>query len=335
MGYNRRLLSNSMPATFLFSGLLLLSSAVQANTSDLASQVETLWQANDFAAAEALLAPLVTKKTKDAQLLALLGRTQAGLHNMERAEELLEKAIKYDSNNADYQHWYGTASCNLASNASMFSALGYAKRCKKAYEAALQLAPENPRSYIALGSYLAQAPGIAGGDKEQALMLAQQLKQRNELQGWLLQLKLTDIADATAFSQLLAEAAPLRNRPEPYFKRAMLLAGKEDYSSAAALLQQAIQQAAVDDDAKASVNESLYQLARCAVLGETAIAEGIAAMQQYLQDNPASDRYDWAQFRLAQLYLLSDQADKAVAITQPLLAATDDDKLKAELKKLL
>ena len=319
----------------LFSGLLLLSSAVQANNMELASQVQALWQANDYAAAKALLAPLVSKQSKDAQLLALLGRTEAGLQQMERAEALLEKAVKYDDNNADYQHWYATASCNLASSASMFSALGYAKRCKKAYETALKLAPENPRSYIALGSFLAQAPGIAGGDKAQALALAQQLKKLDEVQGWLLQLRLTELSDDAAFAQFLAEAKPLQQRPEVYFQRAMQLTAQENYPAAITLLQQAIQQTAVDDDAKASIAESHYQLARCAVLGKTAISEGIAAMQHYLQHEPKADRLDWAKFRLAQLYLLSDQTDKAKALTQPLLASTNDDKLKAELKKIL
>ncbi|MBZ9612086.1 hypothetical protein I4W93_010815 [Rheinheimera sp. MA13] len=324
-----------MRSTLLFSSLLLLSSALQATTSDLADQVETLWQTENYTAAQALLAPLVNKKTKDAQLLALLGQTEAVLKNSERAEELLEKAIKYNANNADYQHWYATVSCNLASSASMFSALGYAKRCKKAYETALELAPQNPRSYIALGSFLAQAPGIAGGDKNEALKLAEQLKQLDTLQGWLLELKLTDISDEAAFNQFLASAEPLKTRPEAYFQRAMQLAGTENYSAAITLLQQAISQTAVDDDAKASISESHYQLARCAVLGKTAVTEGIAAMQHYLQENPASERYDWAQLRLAQLYVLANNRDKATAITQPLLASTNDDKLKAELKKLL
>ena len=329
------MLYNKMRSTVLFSGMLLLSSAVQGNNIELASQVDALWQANNYAAAEALLTPLVTKKTKDAQLLALLGRTHAGLQNNERAEELLEQAIKFDANNADYQHWYATVSCNLASSASMFSALGYAKRCKKAYESALVLAPQNPRSYIALGSFLAQAPGIAGGDKDQALQLAEKLKQLDETQGWLLQLKATDFADDVAFDQFLASTELLKARPEPYFQRAMQLAAQENFSAAISLLQQALQRSATDDDAKKALTESRYQLARCAVLGKTAVADGIAAMQQYLHENPLSDRYDWAQLRLAQLYLLADARDKARAISEPLLASTDDDKLKAELKKLL
>mgnify|MGYP006147799855 CR=1 FL=1 len=62
-----------------FSGLIL-SSSVLANSSDpqaLTAQVKALWQAKDAQAAHTLLTPLVTKKTKDAQLLALLGQTEA------------------------------------------------------------------------------------------------------------------------------------------------------------------------------------------------------------------------------------------------------------------
>lgn len=319
----------------LLAGALLYSVAAIANTTSLTSQVTALWHSGDYQAARQLLADKVSKKTKDAELLALLGQTEALLSNNEQAEQWLEKAVKYDGNNADYQHWYATVSCNLASSASMFSALGYAKRCKKAYETALELAPENPRSYIALGSFLAQAPGIAGGDKDEALQLAEKLKQLDETQGWLLQLKVADIADDAAFDQFLAGAELLKARPEPYFQRAMQLASQENYSAAITLLQQAIQQTAVDDEAKASRNESHYQLARCAVLGKTAVTEGIAAMQYYLQENPASERHDWAQLRLAQLYLLANSTEKAKAITEPLLASTSDDKLKAELKKLL
>ena len=318
----------------IFIAALLASSTVQAQ-SDINSTVRQLWLAEDYAGAKALLATKVNNNTRDAQLLALLGQTEAALKHADVAEALLEKAIKLDQSNADYQHWYATVSCNLASSASMFSAMGYAKRCKKAYETALKLAPQNPRSYIALGSFYAQAPGIVGGDKDKALQLAAKLATLDAVQGAILQLKATDISDDNQFNALLASSAILRSRPESYFQRAMTLAAEDKFDLAIVQLQQALAQAATDDDALATQTESRYQLARCAVLGKTAVAEGIAAMQQYLQDNPASDRHDWAQLRLAQLYVLSKEADKAKAISEPLLASTDDDKLKAELKKLL
>lgn len=326
-----------MRSILFFSGLIL-SSSVLANSADpqvLTAQVKALWQAKDMQTAQALLTPLVTKKTKDAQLLALLGQTEALLNNADKAEDLLEKAVKIDSNNADYQHWYATVSCNQAASASMLSALGHAKRCKKAYETALKLAPDNPRSYIALGSFLAQAPSIAGGDRGEALKMVAQLKQLDQLQGELLQLRVSDLADDASFKQLLAETELLSTRPELYFQRAMQFAHVENYRDAISALQQALSQPAADDDAVASQAESRYQLGRIAVLSKTAVAEGIAAMQQYLAQTPDKARIDWANLRLAQLHLLADDKAKANAILQPLLAATTDDKLKAELKKLL
>lgn len=323
---------NTLSAVLL---TLLSAQGVAAQTPNVAEQVEALWQDKNYTAAHQLLSPQVTGKTRDAKLLALLGRTEALLDNNERAEELLEKAVKYDAANADYQHWYATVSCNLAGNASMFSALGYAKRCKSAYEKALELAPSNPRSYIALGQFYAQAPSIAGGDKDKALQLADKLALIDPLQGGLLQLRATDLADAAEFDALLAKSELLRQRPESYFQRAMTLARGEQYEQAIALLRLTQQQPAIDDDAKATQAESRYQLARCAVLGKTAVAEGITAMQQYLQDTPDPTRLDWAQLRLAQLYALADDKEKARTIAGTLFAATDDDKLKAELKKLL
>lgn len=326
-----------MRSIFFLSGLVLSTSAF-ANSVDpqaLATKVKALWQAGDAEAAHALLTPLVTKKTKDAQLLALLGQTEAMLNNADKAEDLLENAVKLESNNADYQHWYATVSCNQAASAGMFSALGYAKRCKKAYETALKLAPENPRSYVALGQFYAQAPGIAGGDRDEALKLVAQLKKLDKLQGELLQLRVSDLADDAGFKQLLAETELLSSRPELYFQRAMQFAHAKNYPDAISALQQALSQPAADDDAVISQAESRYQLGRIAVLSKTAVAEGIAAMQQYLAQTPDKARIDWAKLRLAQLHLLADDKAKADAILQPLLAATTDDKLKDELKKLL
>ena len=227
-----------MRSIFFFSGLIL-SSSVLANTAEqaLAEQVKALWQAKDMQAAQALLTPLVTKKTKDAQLLALLGQTEALLNNADKAEDLLEKAVKIDSNNADYQHWYATASCNQAASASMLSALGHAKRCKKAYETALKLAPDNPRSYIALGSFLAQAPGIAGGDKDKALQLAEQLKQIDPLQGALLQLNASDLQDDAVFNALLAKDELLTQRPETYLQRGVAFSRVDEHVKAMALFE--------------------------------------------------------------------------------------------------
>ena len=324
-----------MQKCLMFIAPLLLSQAVMAGAADISSQVKVLWHAQDYTAAHTLLSPLVTKKNKDAELLALLGQTEALLHNTEQAEELLEKAVKYDANNADYQHWYATVSCNLAASASMFSALGYAKRCKKAYQTALELAPDNPRSYIALGSFLNQAPGIAGGDKAEALKLAQKLKQLDPLQGALLALNASDLTDDAVFTALLAEDELLSKRPESYLQRGVAFSRADDHTKAISLFEQALTMPADDDAAVDAKAQALYQIGRSAVKGQTDHDKGISALQQFIEQQPTADNIDWAKLRLGQLYIAQQQQDKAELLLKPVLASTQDKQLKDELQKLL
>ncbi|GAB2915574.1 tetratricopeptide repeat protein [Rheinheimera gaetbuli] len=323
-----------MRNTIIFSSLLLLSSTAQASNPELAQQVKSLWQAQDYATAQALLAPMVNKKTKDAQLLALLGQTEAALHNAARAEQLLETALKYDSRNADYQHWYATVSCNLATSAGMLSALGYAKRCKKAYEAALKLAPENPRSYMALGSFYAQAPGIAGGDKEQARALAQQLLKLEPGQGALLYLKTLQLEDETVFDKALAQYPQLRQEPESFLRRGQALTAAKQYAQAIISFNLALQLPAQDEAQQNSQQTARYQLARAAVIGKTHTADAIAVLQQYIELGPEPMFAEWATLRLAQLHQQAGQTEEATLLVQQLHSSTDK-RLQDELKALL
>lgn len=323
-----------MYKTVLIIGLSAISMSVAAE-ADIAVTVKQLWQQNQYAEAQALLSEKVNSKTKDAALLALLGETEAQLNHTEKAEKWLEKAVKLDKTNADYQHWYATVSCNLASSASMFSALGYVKRCKKAYEKALELAPENPRSYIALGSFYAQAPSIAGGDKDKALQLAERLKPIEPLQGALLQLVASDVADDTVFNAVLANNTLLATRPESYLQRGLAYSRDDAHANAIAQFELAVSMPVLDNDAKQSKTQALYQIGRSAVIGKLAYDKGVAALEQFIEQNPSEEQTDWAKLRLGQLYIFQQQQDKADSILKPLMAATQDKKLQDELQKLL
>lgn len=315
-------------------GASLVSTALYAEP-DIEVSVRQLWQSKDYVGAKALLQPLVTKKTKDARLLALLGQTEAKLQNDNDAEQWLEKAVKYDSANADYQHWYAGVSCNLATNASMFSALGYARRCKNAYQNALKLAPDNPRSYIALGSFYVQAPAIAGGDKAEALKLAAALKQLDPLEGAMLQLKASEFTDDAQFNAFLEHEAPLKSRPEPYLFQGMVYSRADEHAKAIVFFEQASMMDAADDAASESKYQAMYQIGRSAVKGKLEIAKGIVALEQFIKHHTDAEVIDWATLRLGQLYILQQQPEKADAILKPLMAATKDNNLKDELAKLL
>jgi tetratricopeptide (TPR) repeat protein len=316
-------------------GLSVFSVVVQAADNDIDSTIRQLWKQGDYITAKTLLGSQVDKKTKDAQLLALLGQTEALLNNANSAEKLLERAVKLNDSNADYQHWYATVSCDLASSASMFSAMGYAKRCKNAYEKALALAPENPRSYIALGRFYAQAPGVVGGDKERALELARQLKKLDKLQGALLQLNASELLDEVDFNSLLEKETLLAQRPETYLHRGLAFSRAEDHDKAIAMFELALTITATDDAAVSAKAIALYQIGRSAVKGNMAYDKGTAALLQYIKQHPAAENIDWATLRLGQLYMMQNQQEKAEDILKPLWASTLDDELKDELEKLL
>lgn len=326
----------SVAALLLSLGLSAVQAESDVSQIDLQQKVDMLWQQHDYAAARALLADKVNRKTKDAWLLATLGRSELELGQAKAAEELLARATKAEPANAQYQFWFGRASCDSAQKASMFSAMGYAKQCRKAFEQAVALDPTEAGYLKALGKYYAQAPGIAGGDKEQALAVAKRLEQQDPLQGQLLKLEvLFSAEDMSSADQFLAESTLLQSRPEPYFMRGIHLAQSRDYPAAMAEFSIASEKTVVDADGKRNRLLALYQLGRASVMAKTGYAQGIAALTEFLADGSMHDFNEWAQFRLSQLYLAQDERQKAEAILTPLLATTTDDNLKTEIKKVL
>lgn len=317
--------------------LVLVSCSYATHAQDTnEQQVRALWQQHSFTEAKTLLAPQVTKKTQDTFLIAALGRTELDLGNAVDAEEWLAKAIKIQPENAEYQFWYGRASCDAAQQASMFSALSLAKRCVKAFETATKLAPENSEYLQALAKYYAQAPSMAGGDKAQAMALSKQLQQKAPLKGKLLELELLLAQDDyTAADSLIAHSIELQNRPEPYFLKGVRAALKRDYQAAITEFQTASEQIAVDEEASRSRLLSLYQLGRATVSGKISYPQGIDALERFLAAERLPEFHDWAKFRLGQLYLATEQRPKAEALLLPLQTSTKDEKLKIEIKKAL
>uniref|UniRef100_A0A486XUA9 TPR repeat n=1 Tax=Rheinheimera sp. BAL341 TaxID=1708203 RepID=A0A486XUA9_9GAMM len=303
--------------------------------SDLQQRVDALWLTDDYAAAKSLLTTHVDRKTKDAWLLAALGYSEMALGNDEDAEKLLSRAIKIEDNNADYQLWFGSASCNRAQQVNMLSAAGYAKRCLSAFKRAHHLKPTEPKYTRAYAQFLAQAPSIVGGDKDQALQLATQLQQIAPEQGAVLKLELlSSDSDSRAFEQFILDNPILANRPEPHFIRGSRATNENNYTDAIAHFNRAIQTLAADELANTNRQSARYQLARASVLGNTAAEQGLTAITEYLQGKTVPASAEWAKLRKAQLHLQLAQQDQADALLRQLTANSKDDRIQAEIKKI-
>ena len=128
-----------------------------------------------------LAAPLSAQSLYD-QSLAARGRGQ-----VDSAWALIQRAAELAPDAAEVQFLLGDIACQKAGTASAFSAFGLARKCKAGYARAVELAPDSLGYVAALASYLAQAPGIVGGDKDSAQKLIELVRARDEVRGVMLQ----------------------------------------------------------------------------------------------------------------------------------------------------
>jgi tetratricopeptide (TPR) repeat protein len=135
-----------------------------------------------LALAVALLgSPLAAQSLYD-QAIAARERGQ-----VDSAYALIQSAAELDPSAAEVQFLLGDIACDKAGRASAFSAFGLARKCRAAFARAVQLAPDSLSYIAAFASYLAQAPGIVGGDKDSAQKLIALVRARDEVRGVLIQ----------------------------------------------------------------------------------------------------------------------------------------------------
>lgn len=101
----------------------------------------------------------------------------------EKALQHAKRAVTADAACARYHYGWAAANGLAAMKAGFFSRLGYAKVCLAAYRRAVELEPKTLRYRWALLNYYQQAPGIAGGDREQAFAQAAELGRIDAEQG--------------------------------------------------------------------------------------------------------------------------------------------------------
>jgi tetratricopeptide (TPR) repeat protein len=116
---------------------------------------------------------------------SLYDRAQAAYqrNQVDSAYDLIQLAAEAEPNRAEVQWLLGDLACTKAGRVGGLSAFGLARKCKAGFSRAVELAPDSLKYLEALASYLSQAPGIAGGDKDSAMKLAELVRQRDDVRG--------------------------------------------------------------------------------------------------------------------------------------------------------
>ncbi|MDB6115891.1 MAG: Tetratricopeptide repeat protein [Lacunisphaera sp.] len=229
---------------------LFLAAACVAHAAvpaDKIQNVRTLLRDHKLAAAEAAANSLVAANPTDAVAQALLGSVAIAKDDAEAAVAAYEQAAELAPADGDLQRQLGDAYGFAAQKAGMLSKMGFAKKCRVAYEKAVELDPKNLNARSSLMGFYQQAPGLMGGGMDKAYAQAAAIRRLDATRGRL--------AYATLYS------------------------GEKKYAEAFAEFDEVLK-ASPDDYA------ALYQVGKLAALSGQSLDRGLASLRRCLELTP-------------------------------------------------
>ncbi len=111
------------------------------------------------------------------------GRAAYARDDFGGARKAFEQAVAQAPNDAEYHYWLGRALGMQAEHASIFSRLSLARSAKAEFERAVALDPRSWEAREAVVDDDLQAPGVAGGSKDEALSQARAMEHLNAYSG--------------------------------------------------------------------------------------------------------------------------------------------------------
>ena len=152
-------------ALVLVTGAGALGSVRQNDVPEAARQA---YEASNYREAVQELQAAAAKDPKNGDVQLWLAKCYLELQEHDAAISSAERAVAIDPNSSLYHEWLGKAYGEKASHASMFSALGLARKTHKEFETAVQLDERNYSARQALIEFDCSAPSIAGGGEDKA-----------------------------------------------------------------------------------------------------------------------------------------------------------------------
>jgi len=316
--------------------LTLLASMSMTSYADIQT-VQNALEQDDLLLAQQVFNTLTTEEKNAIPGQVLKGRLLLENDETEDAFDHFEALQKQHASNVDINYYLGVSAVIMAQKASIFSKLSYAKDFIKAMERTVELKPDHQDALNTLIGFHLNAPSIAGGDKDKALVYAKQLQSYDAELGYsqiatvYWQTEQSELADKT-----MSEAFDRYPQSSTlYFSRAQQSIKNEAWAKARADLALAAKFAQNDE----KKGEALYQQGKVSVESGVETELGIDALTQALP--LAAKAYQpWVNYRLAQLYLQKKEQVKAYETIAQIDISENEDledkvkKLKKKLKKL-
>lgn len=184
----RRNKSLAHPTRYCFPmrSLLLLFTAALVHAAVSPEKIENvrgLLRDRKLAAAESAANALVATHPKEAEAYALLCSVRVAKGDADGAVKAGEQAVQLAPTSSEYQHQLGDTYGFAAEKAGMLGKVGWAKKCRRAYEKAVELDPKNLAARQSLMSFYQMAPGMMGGGVDKAYLQAAEIRKLDAERG--------------------------------------------------------------------------------------------------------------------------------------------------------
>jgi hypothetical protein len=133
------------------------------------------------------LARAIDAKRHDAQTLFLLSKIKQSFGEHEEALRLAEGAVKADPRKGIYHLQLASVLSDEVGTSGIFKKISLGSRIHSELETALKLEPKNPDCLEGLMRYYEEAPGVAGGSKQKAREMAEEIGRLDPSRGYLAQ----------------------------------------------------------------------------------------------------------------------------------------------------
>jgi tetratricopeptide (TPR) repeat protein len=311
--------------------LFLLAGALPASN---VAQYEELLAKSQFSELEHQILQQTDYK-QHGDILVIYAKALIAQQRLEDANTLLNFAVEQFPGNSELNYLAGLSKIRLAGNGNVFSAKERAARGVELLQKAVIIKPDHYAARQALIDFYSVAPANAGGDKELALTMAEQLTKENPAQALLAQSRilLNEKKPAEALA-LLEQMMPDPPNARLLARKAQILNELEDYDGAFDNYKLAAEYAT---DLTDKYN-ALYHIGRLAVVADQDAMLGITALQQYLEFYGDSENktLPWATLRLAQLmYRTGDNFEATLLVGSLTHARVADEEFNLILLSLL
>lgn len=152
--------------------LVLAGAALAAEATikqgDVPEAARQAYETSNYGEAVNELLAAATREPQNGDIQLFLTKCYIELQEHDAAISSAERAVAINPNSSLYHEWLGKAYGEKASHASMFSALGLARKTHKEFETAVQLDDRNYSARQALIEFDCSAPSMAGGGEDKA-----------------------------------------------------------------------------------------------------------------------------------------------------------------------